>query len=104
MSTVIRLRGAGLDAKGGPTGTPTRVELCDIIIEPRTSSDVDGTGRDGIVEGLRLYHLDADLDVVSTDRLEIDGDLYVIDGAVGRFRSPFSEKSLFQCDVKRGTG
>lgn len=72
-----------------PTGPPTRTDINDCAIAPRSSSDVTEPARQGVLIGLTVY-APIGADIQPADQIEIDGVLFDIDGDVGRWRSPFS--------------
>lgn len=88
-ATVVRIRGESFDQYGDPTGTPDDETLDGCMVAPRTSTDVDGRGRQGVVVGLTLY-APYGTDIVATDQLTVDGEPYEIDGEPGPWKSPFS--------------
>lgn len=88
-ATVVRVRGVALDEYGDPSGSPEEETLDGCIVAPRTSSDVDDRGRQGVVVGLSLF-APFGTDITHTDQLRVDGVLYEIDGEPGRWKSPFS--------------
>jgi hypothetical protein len=94
-ATVVRVRGAGYDDNGDPiAGTPTRTTIAGCTIAPRSqfggaSSDISGRGRQGVLVGLTLY-APYGTDIVHTDQLEVDGDLFEVDGEVGPWKNPFT--------------
>lgn len=90
--TITRIRTAEPDDLGDTPGEPDRHVLQGAFTAPRTSSDVDGPGRDGQVIGLTLF-MALDDDVVPTDQIEIDGQgvddgTYKILGGIGRWEHP----------------
>jgi hypothetical protein len=87
---VIRVRSTppGADQYGDPIeGTVERVPIPGAFTAPRLSDEVDGRGRAGVVVGLTLY-LPYSFDLQRTDRVEVDGVLYDVDGDVGRWQQP----------------
>jgi hypothetical protein len=103
---VLRDNPGGLDPFGNPIeGTPRRRHFIGAYTAPRTSSDVDGRGRDGVIAGLTLFHPDPEVDLLSTDRIEVDGEMFEIEGEIGRWRSPFGIMAAgTQVSLKRGRG
>lgn len=91
--TVHRSVPGGTDQHGDPL--PGTVETHDIegcALAPRTDTsigEVDTRSRHGIVVGWNLFAA-YDADIVNTDRIEIDGELFDVDGQIGRWRSPFT--------------
>ena len=72
-----------------PTGPPTRTDITDCAVAPRSSSDITEPARQGVLIGLTVY-APIGADIQPTDRIEFDGDLFDIDGDIGKWRSPFS--------------
>lgn len=92
-ATIVRVRKnpGGLDAYGDPAeSTETRTTMTDWAVYPRTSEDNADHGRNGVIVGLGLltpYAADLNPD---TDTVEVDGDLYEIEGVVGAWKSGLS--------------
>jgi len=82
--TVVRLRGgSGHDEDGDPnTGAADRTDISGCLVAPRYSDEPAGRGRHGVVIGLTLL-APAGADLVHTDRIEIDGVTYTIEGEPG---------------------
>lgn len=96
-STVTIIRSPGRDAYGDPIdGEPERIALTGVAVAPRVggpgtaSSDVTSRGREALVEGLTLYIADVGADIRRTDRVEIDGKTYDIDGEPSRWTNPLT--------------
>ena len=86
---IVRVREPGVDAKGAPVaGDVERAVLYGFHVAPRTSSDITGRGRDGKVEGLTLFGPPTDL-IADSDLIEVNGELFRIEGTVGDWSSPF---------------
>ena len=84
---VIRLRAGpgGHDADGDPVAsTVERTTIPRCLVAPRTESASEDRGRHGVVVGLDLY-TDGTVDLIHTDRIEIDGVAYDIDGEPGHW-------------------
>lgn len=89
--TVVRLRPLGTDDNGDPIdGEPNRLSIDGCSVAPRTSADINGRGRQGVIVGLSLY-TPFGADIVHTDQLEVDGVLYDVDGDAGPWKSPFTQ-------------
>lgn len=92
----------------GTEGTPVAIEGA--YVAPRSSSDVDGEGRNGAVVGLTLYHRDPDLPISRTDLFVIDqdpstGSRWSIVGEVGRWHRGLSgRKGGLEVALTRGEG
>lgn len=89
MEKIKLIRAGGRDPRTGdwvePEGDP--VELPVWSIEPRSSSDVDTLGRQGYRDGWTVYAppLPAGVEVASTDRFEVRGEVYELDGMPGEW-------------------
>lgn len=91
-ATIARIRRTpgGTDDYGDPIeGTESRAVMEDWAVAPRSSSDITDRGRAGVIVGYTLY-TPHDADFVHTDLVEVDGDLYEIEGVVGHWKSPLS--------------
>ena len=88
-ATVVRVRGVTLDEYGDPDGEPEEDDLEGCTVAPRSSTEVDERGRQGVVVGLTLY-APYGTDIVHTDQLQVDGVLYDIDGEPGLWKNPFT--------------
>lgn len=91
-AVILRVRHApgGVDQYGDPIpGSVTESPIADSFFGPRTSSDVDGRGRDGVTVGLNLFApIGTDLD--RTDQVKVDGELYDIDGEIAPWKHPWT--------------
>jgi hypothetical protein len=92
---AIRVRHSGLDRYGDPVAGEDRTPIGVIGLAPRVggpgtnSSEITDRGRDGLREGLTAY-LDIDVDLRFGDQIEIDGQLWDIEGEPGRWESPLN--------------
>lgn len=89
--SVFRVRSTpgGTDADGDPVaGTTSSLEIDGCMVAPRQATEPTERGRAGVIVGLTLY-APLDTDLVHTDRIEIDGVLYEIDGEPGTWRNPW---------------
>lgn len=87
---IVRPTAGGLDRNNDPIpGVPTRIALPGAGCAPRSSTDMRDGGRDGAITGLTVY-APAGVDVRATDSVEVDGDLYEIDGVPGHWTSPLT--------------
>jgi len=102
---IVRIRALGKDKYGDPVeGSPSRLQLSGCQVAPRTSSDTPGRGRDGVIVGQTLYG-PFDLDLISTDVVEVDGIPYSIEGEVGKWENRRSGRQAgIEVALKRGTG
>lgn len=91
-ASIVRVRPSpgGYDDDGNPIpSTENRDTMDDWAVAPRMSSDIDGRGRAGVIVGLTLL-TPFGVDLVRTDLVEVDGELFKIEGDVGAWRSPLS--------------
>lgn len=91
-ATIIRIRRTpgDLDRYGDPaTSTETRTTMDGWAVAPRSSSDITDRGRAGVIVGLSLY-TPYGADLLQTDLIEVDGELFEIEGTVGKWKSPLS--------------
>jgi hypothetical protein len=88
--TILRESSSGVDAYGDPvTSITTRVEVTGCAVAPRMSTEPTERGRQGVIVGLSLY-APTGTDVRYTDRVEIDGAVYLVDGIPAEWVSPFT--------------
>lgn len=89
---VLRVRETpgGTDNYGDPIeGTTETVTLTGCGVAPRSSDDITDRGRQGVIVGLTLYAPHG-TDLRYSDRIEVDGVLYEVDGEAGSWKSPLS--------------
>lgn len=67
---------------------PERTDVEGCAVAPSSSSE-DNANRQGVVAGLTVY-APADADIRHTDRVEVRGLVYEVDGTPNDWRSPFS--------------
>lgn len=89
FGTAVTIVHAGVVDPYGDSvaGTSETIDGC--AVAPRSSSDIDGRGRAGVIVGLTVL-FPADTVIAATDRFEIDGVLYQIEGVPGVWVSPFT--------------
>lgn len=103
-ATIVRLRGRSLDNLGEPTGTDTRTTLADCFVAPRSSTTIDDQGRGGAVVGLSLSG-PYGTDLLHTDRVEVDGTVYDIEGEPGQWKHPTTTwEAGFEVALQRSQG
>jgi hypothetical protein len=90
--TIRRLRHSADPTGEDEYGNPTYDELDPVVLDgafvaPRKSEGLDRDGRTGVIVGLTLY-APYGTDLVYTDRVEVDGVVYEIDGEPGRWLHP----------------
>lgn len=108
---IVRVRSSpgGVDEYGDPVaGSEDRITLTDAYVAPRNDpgqgSEIQLRGRAGVIVGLMLF-APYDTDLVYTDRIEVDGVLYEIEGEPGRWRNPFSGwEAGMQAALRRAAG
>lgn len=90
--TVVR-RALVADRYGDdqPTGESTTHEVRGCAVAPRSSQDLTAPGRQGVLIGLSVY-APLSADVVAGDQIIYDGDLFDIDGAIGKWRSAYGSR------------
>lgn len=96
-------------AHGDPiptTGDP--VEIPGAIVAPRVEPSVEGVtgpGRQGVVVGLTLYVPPDSPHPRRTDHVDVDGELYDVDGEPGVWRSPhMNEVRGIEIALRRAAG
>lgn len=108
---IVRVRSTpgGVDEYGDPVpGVESRTTLTGAFVAPRTDpgqdSEITNRGRAGVIVGLMLF-APYETDLVYTDRIEVDGVLYEIDGEPGKWRNPFSGwEAGIQAALRRAAG
>lgn len=105
MVNVVRVRESGTDEYGDPIeGTPTRLTIRGCIRAPRTTSEIEDRGRQGVIVGETLY-APPRADILATDQIEIDGVLFNIEGQPGVWQNPFTGwKPGLEVALTRGEG
>lgn len=105
--TITRLRVTEAEADDygdAQTVTESRLELDDAFVAPRMSEGLDAASRSGVVIGLDLY-LPFGSDVVYSDRVEVDGVVYEVEGEPGSWRQPWTRwEAGMVVALKRGEG
>lgn len=89
---IYRLRRTpgGVDEYGDPIeSTVSRMLLEGSFTAPRVSDDITNRGRAGVIVGLTLF-APYNSDLVHTDQIEVDGQVYEIEGEPGRWRNPMT--------------
>lgn len=90
---IVRVRGnpGGVDEYGDPvTGTEDRTPMPQAFVAPRETTEIVNRGRAGVIVGLTLFD-PGNTDLTYTDRIEVDGTLYDIEGEPGKWRNPFTD-------------
>lgn len=104
---IVRVRGnpGGVDEYGDPVaGTEDRATLTGAYVAPRETSEIVNRGRAGVIVGLTLF-APYDTDLAFTDRIEVDGVSYDIEGEPGKWRNPFTDwEAGIQAALVRSAG
>jgi hypothetical protein len=91
--TLVRVRAAGRDGHGDPTGTPGRVDVEGCVVWPSdgnaTSGNEQNTNQTTVISGLTAL-LPPGTDALATDEWERDGVPYVQVGEPAVYVSPFT--------------
>ena len=85
------------------TGSPADVTITGCAVSPRSSSDITAPARQGTLIGLTV-HAPATADIERTDQIVYLGDVYEIDGDVGRWVSPYSKIDGLEFALRRAEG
>lgn len=105
--TVFLLRSipGGVDQYGDPLpSTDLRLPIYGVAVAPRASDDIDSRSRAGVIVGFTLY-MDYDEDIRFSDRFEIDGEVFEVEGEPGRWENPYTGSRVGQeVAVKRAEG
>jgi hypothetical protein len=101
---IVRVRKSGYDEHGDPIDGTARRTLDHAFIAPRTTADLDGRGRHGVTVGVSLF-APYGTDLVHTDQVEIDGELFDVDGEVAQWRNPLTGSNAgAEVALKRAAG
>jgi hypothetical protein len=90
--TVVRIRltPGGRDPFGDPIGdVETRTDITGCGIAPRQAGEQIGQGRIAATSGVTVY-VPPGADVLPSDRIEVRGAVYEVEGEPGDWRSPFT--------------
>lgn len=103
--TILRDAPGGFDAYGDPvTSTTTRIPVTGCAVAPRYSTEPTVRGHVGVIIGLSWY-IPAGVSVLYTDRAEIAGVVYLIEGEPGAWVNPFTGHDFgFEVALKRAVG
>lgn len=104
---IVRVRSTpgGVDEYGDPIeGTVTRQVLDGAFTAPRESDEITNRGRAGVIVGLTLF-APYSTDLRHTDQVEVDGELFEIEGEPGRWRNPMTGREAgIQVALRRAQG
>lgn len=104
--TISRVRSTpGFDVYGDPiAGSASTVTIDGAFTAPRSSDDNDDRGRQGVIVGLSLF-APYGTDLLFTDQVMVDGELYDIDGEPGKWRNPLTTwEAGIEVALKRAVG
>lgn len=103
--TVLRDVAGGVDAWGDPVPASTsRTDIADCAVYPRYSSEPTALGRNGVVVGQTIL-APYGSDILFTDRIEIAGIVYVVEGEGGNWKSVHTGTEFgMEIAVKRAVG
>jgi hypothetical protein len=88
--TVVRIRSAGRDQFGDPTGPAVPdLSIPGCAVAPRQAGEQIGQGRIAVTSGLTLY-VPPGPDILPSDRIEVRGVVYEVEGEPAEWRSPFT--------------
>jgi hypothetical protein len=85
------------------TAQPRRITLTGCTVSPRFSNDLSEPGRQGALVGLSVM-APSTANVLATDQIEVDGELFDIDGDVARWASPLSRVGGVEIGLRRAVG
>jgi hypothetical protein len=81
--TILRPGASTTDDRGDPIpGADTRTDVAGCLVAPRLQGDALDVGRQGVIVGTTVY-FPTGTDVRATDRLEVRGEVHMIEGDPG---------------------
>ena len=104
---ITRIRRPARDARtGSPSGPAEEDALVVLAVAPVDGGDAEiaDYGRDGAREVLRIFTRDAEVDLLPTDEVVIDGVTFRVAGFPKRWVSPFGGPKGATVDVWRAVG
>lgn len=103
--TILRDSPGGLDEGNDPVAsTTTSTDIAGCGIAPRYSSESIEKGRNGVIIGFTIF-APYGSDIFFTDRIKIDGVVYLIDGDPANWSNPFTGSTPgMEIAVKRAVG
>lgn len=88
--TRIRVTPGGRDPYGDPIGdVEEHVDITGCAVAPRQAGEQIGAGRIAVTSGLTVY-VPPGADVLPSDRIEVRGVVYEVEGEPAEWRSPFT--------------
>ena len=95
---------AGFDEYGDPKpGSSTQLDTIGCVVAPRTRTEVLERGRNGTIDGLTLYG-PFGLQIAAGDMVEIDGELWEVEGIPGRWSTPGGVGTGVEVPLRRPVG
>ena len=83
---------------------PEELEIDNVAVAPRQSSEDTAAGREGVIIGLTLY-APAGSDIEAVDRVVVRGETYEVDGEIAEWTNPYSSVARgVEINVKRVEG
>lgn len=103
--TILRDSPGGFDQYGDPVASTTaRIDVPGSAVAPRYSTEPSERGRQGVIVGLSWY-IPVGADVRSTDRAEVKGVVYLVEGIPGPWVNPFTGHDFgSEVALKRAVG
>lgn len=111
-ATIVRETPGGVDQYGDHPipGTTVRIDVPGTAWAPRvqgagsSSSELLDRGRQGVIEGLTWY-APYGTDLRITDKLELDGVLYEVEGEPGDWANPYTgRRAGLEVSLRRAEG
>ena len=103
--TVLRDSPGGFDEHNDPiSSSTTRTDIAGCGVAPRYSSEPSTLGRNGVIVGLTIF-APYGSDILFTDRIEIAGVVYLVEGTPENWLNPFTGSTPgMEIAVKRAVG
>lgn len=108
--TIVRLRAPEVEDRYGDSvrdwDNAVETTIAGVQVQPSESSEVITPGRQSVVTHMRvLTPIGTDLDLLSSDRVRWDGDVWLVEGEVAHYKRP-SDGSVHhgEATIKRVDG
>lgn len=104
--TIMRLRPGTKSVRGSDTpdwGQSSSLEIAGCSVQPAATSLSEDGRVLGIMDGVTCY-CPYDADVQEGDRIQFEGQIYEINGAPRKWRSPTGNRSNLQLNLVRWRG
>lgn len=106
--TIVRIRAeeTGEDRYHNPVydwDGADRLDITGCSVSPRTEGEDTTRGREGVVIGFAV-RVRRTVDVVATDRVEVRGETYQVDGEPADWRSPHTNRRGTEILLRRVEG